>query len=240
MAMSEAEWLACYDTYQLLQEMVGRASDRKFRLFGCACCRRIWHLMPDERWKHAVQVVERWADGLASEADLVSARRDMARCPREVGGLSGIYESEDARVYAHSAVSALVVEVPQWRPHDGSRPNAACQAGGACASSAAHALRLSDIELGTQEERFQLRLLKDIFANPFRPSILDRAWLAWNNGTIAKLAATIYDERRFELMPILADALEDAGCHDSEMLGHCRGMPHVRGCWLIDLILGKE
>ena len=74
----------------------------------------------------------------------------------------------------------------------------------------------------------------------FRPVALNTAWLAWNDGTIPKLAQAIYDDRAFDRLPILADALEDAGCTDADILGHCRGGgEHTRGCWVVDLVLGK-
>jgi hypothetical protein len=80
-------------------------------------------------------------------------------------------------------------------------------------------------------------LFRDIFGNPFRPLVLDPSWL---NGTVTHLAHGIYADRAFERLPILADALPDAGCEDPEILSHCRGGgPHVRGCWLTDLLLGK-
>ena len=77
--------------------------------------------------------------------------------------------------------------------------------------------------------------------NPFRPApAADPSWLAWNGGTVAKLAAAIYDARRFADLPILADALEDAGCDNADILHHCRSeKEHVRGCWVIDLLLGR-
>ena len=85
------------------------------------------------------------------------------------------------------------------------------------------------------------RFLRDIFGNPFRPVSLDPTWLNWHDGTIRKLAQSIYDERAFDHLPILADALEEAGCIDSDILAHCRHPgEHVRGCWIVDLILGKE
>lgn len=87
----------------------------------------------------------------------------------------------------------------------------------------------------------QCDLIRDIFGDPFRRSHLDPAWLAWNNGTIPQLARAIYDEGRFADLPILADALEDAGCTDTIMLTHCRQpAEHVRGCWVVDLLLGYE
>jgi hypothetical protein len=84
-------------------------------------------------------------------------------------------------------------------------------------------------------------LLRDIFGNPFKQPTLDPSWLSWNDGTLPKLAQSIYDERAFGRLPILADALEDSGCTDPDILGHCRGPgPHMRGCWVVDLLLGKE
>src|SRR5262249_60028660 len=88
----------------------------------------------------------------------------------------------------------------------------------------------------------QSTLLREIFGNPFRPTpALYPRWLAWNDGTVAKLAAAIYDGRRFADLPILADALEEAGCTDAAMLAHCRGGgEHVRGCWVVDLLTGRK
>ena len=87
-----------------------------------------------------------------------------------------------------------------------------------------------------------MRLIRDIFGNPFRPTpTIDPAWRTWNDATIAKLAQRMYDSRDFAAMPILADALEEAGCTSGELLDHCRQPgEHVRGCWVVDLILGKE
>ena len=83
-------------------------------------------------------------------------------------------------------------------------------------------------------------LLRDIFGNPFRPVAVDPAWLVWHDGIIGKLAQRIYDERAFADLPILADALEEAGCTNAELLAHCRHPgPHARGCWAVDLLLGK-
>jgi hypothetical protein len=91
-----------------------------------------------------------------------------------------------------------------------------------------------------EERRLQCGFVRDIF-NPFRPVTIDPTWLAWNDGTVVKLAQAIYDERVFDRMPILADALEEVGCQHPDILGHCRQPgEHVRGCWPVDLILGKS
>lgn len=84
-------------------------------------------------------------------------------------------------------------------------------------------------------------VVREVVGNPFRPVTINPAWLAWNDGTVVKIAQTIYDERAFDRLPILADALEDAGCTDLSILRHCRNEgPHVRGCHVLDLLLGKE
>jgi hypothetical protein len=88
------------------------------------------------------------------------------------------------------------------------------------------------------EEQAQTGVLRDIFGNPFRPVTLDPAWLTPKVKTIAQ---AIYNNRAFERMPELADALAEAGCSNQDILSHCRGPgPHVRGCWVVDLVLGKE
>ena len=89
---------------------------------------------------------------------------------------------------------------------------------------------------GTQ---FQLATLRDIFGNPFRPVAFAPAW---RTSDVLLLARGIYDERAFDRMPILADALQDAGCTNEDILSHCRdaSAAHVRGCWVVDHVLGKE
>jgi hypothetical protein len=89
----------------------------------------------------------------------------------------------------------------------------------------------------------QSQVLRDVCGNPFRPMAgLDAAWLGWGGGTVVGLARAIYNERRWGETPVLADALEEAGCSDQEIIGHLRrqGQGHVRGCWCLDLVLGKE
>ncbi|MBL8795184.1 MAG: hypothetical protein JNM56_14865 [Planctomycetia bacterium] len=81
-------------------------------------------------------------------------------------------------------------------------------------------------------------LLRDILGNPFRPVTVDPTW---RTSTVVSLAQGIYDERAFDRLPILADALEDSGCTNADMLNHCRQPgEHVRGCWVLDLILSKD
>jgi hypothetical protein len=83
--------------------------------------------------------------------------------------------------------------------------------------------------------------VREVFGDPFRPPAVDPAWLVWNGGTVAQIAQAIYAGDDFVRLPVLADALEEAGCADTELLGHCRGPgPHARGCRAVDLVLGKH
>ena len=91
---------------------------------------------------------------------------------------------------------------------------------------------------GRGEQAAQAALLREIFGNPFRPVAFSADW---RTDTAITLARRMYESREFGAMPILADALQDAGCENDDILSHCRGDgPHVRGCWVVDLVLGKE
>ena len=93
-------------------------------------------------------------------------------------------------------------------------------------------------ELGRREKAFQCQILRDIFGNPFHSVSLDPTWLT---ATVKEIASGIYADQAFDRLPILADALEDAGCTSTDILSHLRGGGvHVRGCWAVDLLLGKE
>jgi hypothetical protein len=84
-------------------------------------------------------------------------------------------------------------------------------------------------------------IVRDIFGNPFRPVVIERSWLTGNAGAAADLAQVLYDECAFDRLPILSDALEEAGCTDAAILSHLRGPgPHVPGCWPLDLLTGRE
>src|SRR5439155_6625563 len=99
------------------------------------------------------------------------------------------------------------------------------------------------VEPAEQAARADLAVwVREIFANPFRPlPRLPPTALNWNDGTVRRLAEGIYQERAFDRLPVLADALEDAGCDNEGLLAHLRSEgAHVRGCWAVDWLLGKE
>jgi len=205
----------------MLEHLGSAASDRKLRLFMTACCRRIWHLLKDESSREAVEVSERYADGLAAEKQLIAARSAILPDRRffsDPGGLQ-LRTRGDRRRAGFDAVI--------WAADANPRV------------AASESVRLAAHASGDWwvEYRAQVALLREVFGNPFRPVPFE---LAWRTAATEAIAQTIYDERRFDDLPILADALEEAGCTDTDILAHCR-LPgeHVRGCWVIDLVLGK-
>jgi hypothetical protein len=178
-------------------------TDRTLRLFAVACCRRSWHRLTDERYRTAVAVAERFADGRADAAELNAAQDVVTFDPPGSGWDTAWY-------------------VADVNPLD---------AGWECCGRAAR----SD---ETRKQCEEAALLRDIVGDPFRPApALDPAWLTWQGGAVRKLAQATYEERRLpegKLDParlaVLADALEDAGCTDANLLAHLRGPgPHVRG-----------
>lgn len=218
--MTEAEWLTWNgDPCSLLDPVRDRVSERKLRLFACACCLRISHLLSDERSRRAVQVGEMFAEGQVDEEALTAAKL-AAHAAHFEAATPAIFCPE-----AHAAACAFyTVTFPAIYTF------AAANRAAACVGPKKEA-----------EQQEQCRLFRDILGNTFRSARIDAAVLGWNGGTVVKLAQGIYDDRAFNRLPVLADALEDAGCHDADMLAHCRSEgPHVRGCWVVDLILDKE
>jgi hypothetical protein len=117
-------------------------------------------------------------------------------------------------------------------------PDSASYASRALATSTATVNSEAWHQANEKEKRIQYQILHDIFGNPFRPVAFDPAW---RTSTALAIAQGIYDDRAFDRLPILADALQDAGCENGDILSHLRGEgPHVKGCWALDLVLGKE
>jgi hypothetical protein len=228
-AVTEAEWLACADPTLMLEWLARRPSYRKLRLFVCACCRRLWHLLNDDRSRRAIEVSERYADGLASQLELEAARAEALETvherPAPRGRMTvGTRVWRDAKV-AHAVASAAWCTVSS--PHDYAHY---------AAQKSAWVAEIRGIVWAG--EPWQCNLLRDILGNPFQPVTILPSWLTT---FVTSLAQTIYDERRFQDLPILADALEEAGCTNPDILTHCRQPgEHVRGCWAIDLMLGKS
>jgi hypothetical protein len=244
--MTEAEWMAFTDPTPMLDYLRDKASDRKLRLFAVACCLRIVHWLNDERSRRALEVGERYADGLVTDENLEDARENSCDASgaahREAMAAGWSPNTWIANAAANAAYGVCghwqnwlsdnrLFETPVWA--------ARATAGPAVEHDLSDVARTDGFD---NERRIQCQLLRDLFGPiPFRPVQLDRASLLWTNGTLSRLAQGIYDERAFDRLPIVADALEDAGCDNADILAHCRGGgEHVRGCWVVDLLLGKS
>jgi hypothetical protein len=216
-AVTEDEWL----TRNAPKEMLvlarrKRATDRQLRLYACACLRAVWDLLTDPVGRGAVEVAEQFADGHADRLRLSVAGREVQLLFAEPVEATLRW----LLVAVSGAATSGDVGMGAWLSSSNTR----------------------SIVRGGPFLRHQAGLLRCIVGNPFRKRPeLHPDWLTWNDSTIRNLAVGIYEEQAFDRLPILGDALEDAGCTDRVILEHCRSSgPHVRGCWLIDAILGKS
>jgi hypothetical protein len=239
--MTEQVWLASSDPAAMvewLRRAVGM-SGRKSRLFAAGCYRRVWALLSDES-RAAVETAERYAEGAATVGELAGVARGATGPVRSAVarrlGRSGDVAARAAAELAGSAAYARVFAAIAGRGTSDLR-SVADELGipveVACDGRDAY------LWVEGREREVQAALLRDLFGPlPFRRVVVAQPW---RNTTVLALARTIYSERAFDRMPILADALEEAGCDDEAVLAHCRGDgPHVRGCWVLDLILGRE
>ena len=229
--MTEEEWQTCTDLYRLLEFLRDKASDRKFRLFAVACHRRLWHRFEDERTRRAIELAERMADE-AVDANQWKQVHDAA--------YSAWQEAWSASLAAQQKAPRGTPEVERlvWVDHFTGEGWVALEDGWEAAYSATGVDW--DDELA-DEPRHQLALLHDIMGNPFEPVAVDPSWRSWNNGAVVSVAHAIYQQRAFDHLPTLGDALQEAGCSNSDILAHCRTpSEHARGCWVVDLVLGKE
>jgi len=245
--LTEPQWLAEPLLVEMTDFIADEGSERKLRLFTHACCQRIGHLLVDPRSKAALAALARYADSECDRSELgaccdgaLSAKRAIEEPLCWDGCLHTTAESlaASAICYASSPSYDGAFRKPYY--HNSTvtaAANAALVATGSVAYAQAQSRSDSESAQGT-EAVVQSLLLRDIFGNPFRPVSVDLSWLT---STVLQLASGIYADRAFDRMPILADALQDAGCDSAEVLEHCRGPgPHVRGCFVVDLLLGKE
>jgi hypothetical protein len=222
--ITEMQWLAAGTLHDL--DLLGSAPRqyRRWRLFAVACCRRAMGSAPDTRFEVLAEAAERFADGGISWEEMKAVRRALTAVRRELGEEFGPDEAK------HSVVNALDCATAKT-PYDALGAAQKAQYAFAAASrpefSAACAM----------EEQEQLALARDIFGNPFRPIAFDYSRRTADALGVARAA---YEDRASDRLPLLADALMDAGCTEEQVIAHCRGPgPHVRGCWVLDLVLGK-
>jgi hypothetical protein len=235
MTMTETEWLTCNDPMPMLACLDGQVSNRKLALFACACCQLFCPQVVRERYLRLLDAAERCAAGLATRQDL-DATADSCR-DRYWRPTWQLGESSDlANISACRAILAATLAASATDPQ---RVWTETREARAFAVDAARE-RLGQ-GMRAREWQRQCELLREIFGNPFHfPEVLVN-WSLWNERTIPRLVTAIDQNQAFDRLPILADALEDAGCREADILTHCRqGEPHVRGCWVIDLLLQRE
>jgi hypothetical protein len=241
--MTEAEWLKSQDINLMLEMVRPRYSQRRLRLFAVGCCLRVWELL-DAPVREAVVTAEKYADGLVTYAQLeamnVAATLRHGSRQQELGRRNRWVTDRELAgpaiaLYITLRNFKLLLPVTQcvWRLR------AALAASDDRATRRRVALRQKAGEAASALEiEAQAVLFRSFFGNPFRPVTLDPAW---RTSTVLALAKSIYEEKAFDRMPILADALQDAGCDDDAILDQCRDPTgvHVRGCWLVDLCLRR-
>lgn len=237
--MDEEFWNSCSDPIVMLDFLKGkeRASDRKLRLFALACGQRMGQPF-DEQGRQAVQMVEKFADGLATRRELIRARKaisPLSAVGRAVNIAAGVSASVAARAASTTVIDAAAVAgglAGVEKAFGGPLGALMLGADREFQDGVRHRYRSARRDAEKTEQEAQCSLIRDLFGPlPFRPVSVEESWLRWSDGTVSKIAAAIYEEQRFEELPILADALEDAGCDNDEILSHCRSARlHVKGC----------
>jgi hypothetical protein len=227
--LSESDWLAGTDPEPMLEwlQESGAASDRKLRLLAVACCRRLTHLMDDSGLWSALTIAERFADGSADDQTRETCFEDTF--DRWCQGWFDVPE-------------AVVTTLASKDDVDHCRFD--CCRVLRCVADAVASKRIhwgytgENPGVHAAERAAHCRLIRCIFGNPFRALVVDPRWLT---PEVVGLARAIDEERAFDRMPALADALEAADCNHRGILQHCRSQTeHARGCWVVDALLGKE
>jgi hypothetical protein len=216
----EENWRCGVDPVRLLRGLSLSLLPRKSRLLACACARNLRFLLAGEPTQAAVAAAEAFADGLL---DLDSLRAAQAAFAEHI-----------AREEPFNRRLAQVI----WQITSDTVSLPPALQAAAQASSLYATGKPDDPEALHKEQVLQADLVRDVFGNPYNTVIMEPMCREWRESLVVRLARSIYDEHAFDRMPILGDALEEAGCTDADVLGHCHaGTPHTRGCWVLDLVL---
>jgi hypothetical protein len=191
--------------------------------------------MPDVISRSAVEMAERYAHGTASREELLAAYELVRHVQSDT-------DAESSAKNAAREVAAEDAEVAVWCVLEHAMHCVQRSAANAASEGYSDTWQRVWEEAGQAEADAQAVLLHDIFGNPFHPFSLDTTWPSWHDGLLASMARQIYDSRDFSDLSVMADALEEAGCANPDIVSHCReqGAVHVRGCWVVDLCLGKS
>jgi hypothetical protein len=237
--MTEAEWLAIADPALMLAFVEKKFSKRKLRLFACGCCFRMWDEKPESLPFRAITYGEHWAEkgvfngpeGQAIWDAIMQFQEEDMHAGNHLRAIKLLYcltcLGEDPLFLFRRRTSASIwgrlIQLPRRIFRLSSRPQP---------------IRDDPDDPRTALMESWPPIIRCIFGNPFRPVTFEAEW---RTTTAVQIAKGMYDSRDFAAMPILADALQDGGCESATILDHCRGGgPHVRGCWVVDLVLGKE
>jgi hypothetical protein len=254
---TRAEWEATTASPELIRPFLfhferqeaGKLTQRKLRLIACTAARCLWKQLPEQALQKAVEVGERFADGAATEKE----REKASWAAFEVyNGLELAYGIDEGiemyslppreRAEAWRALSTVGLAFSCVKPElDFTTIADTCHTVPGLLLPVAKYRKGYSVEHGYQFGYDQVKdplppLVRDILGHPFAPVRFDKRW---RSETVKLLTDGIAAEGKFDRLPILADALEEAGCDDADILSHCRGPgPHVRGCWVADLIRG--
>jgi hypothetical protein len=235
--MNEVEWLAGTDPDAMLDYLEGKVSERRLRLFACACCRRLWRHVKNPTVRGAVEASEAFAEGKIRRRALRQARQQAEAIAMNPPEFEAYAFQAAVACAADRALDAARQVLGSLRRHAGEE------------SAYEAVFNVQEAYATGREEaaRVQAELIRTFFGNPFRPVHIDPAWLHANDGAVLKLARVIDEHLQFEELPYLQDALVDAGCDCDILLRACRipgrsvlaeGM-HGRGFWVLDALLGR-
>jgi hypothetical protein len=255
--MTAEEWTQAHNVEKLIYLVEKTISSRKLRLFTLGCCHRVSHLLGDGRCHRTIAVAETFADNGCGKAELELHRRQA----QEIGeNLEKQCRASDGTIFPHAymmaaqssassavAFAATLDQTRKFYPTPSGvnvSTSVVCEAACRAREAVFAATKASggdDAIAGASSEaemQAQMQVLRDVVGAPFSAT---KSVIAWQTVTVMSLATAIYADRAFDRLPILADALEDAGCDHADILNHCRGPgPHVLGCWPLDLVLGKS
>jgi hypothetical protein len=237
--MTEADWLSGQSAVELLRYIEPTTSDRKLHYFGIACARRIGMLVPLPASLHGIDVLEGYVEGTCDAAAIKAVSWDVEGAAFAAEHGTGIPWIEHFEEIPDDVLRELVAH-PDYplRPVRQLLISAAYFVD-AVVSTIPPERGFRESPQGWGWSLFQpVSLVHEVFGNPFRKAkVIGR----WKTEAVVGLARGVYDSRDFSAMPVLADALEDASCEHADIINHCRNAgPHVRGCWVVDAILGKK
>jgi hypothetical protein len=244
--MTEAEWLGSDNPQELVEFLSGRTTARKRRLLAASFCRHFLPLIRQSCVQRAVTIAERYADGLASLEGMLAISEQVLDAYVNVPNPS----PPNTDLPLSRKAESITIQTAFFLTQESDSYDFLLHC---CQTTDLAASRWAMFRAGAGEAlpyypelvQWQFSLIDDLIGNPFRSVCIDHAWLTPD---VARIAQVAYDERdlpegtlQTDRLAILADALEEAGCTDAAILDHLRGPgPHVRGCWVIDLLLGKS